>query len=66
MNSPQVNEHINQGIVVGDSLAVAQLGLLKAQGDGLAVDALGGAALVVELFESVTLAVELVADTSTG
>jgi hypothetical protein len=55
MQGTQVNQHIDERILVGDSLPIAQLGPLDAQGHGLGVDPLGSGALLVGL----ALAIEL-------
>ncbi len=60
MQRPEIDYHINQRILVGDSLSVAKFGALNTQFFGLSVDALGGGAVFVEFFEVLALAVELV------
>ena len=62
MQGPQVDQDVDQGVLVGDGLAVAQPGALDAEFLGLGVDALGGGALLVDFFEDGVVAVELVAD----
>ena len=46
---PEVDEHVDEGVHVGDGLGVAQLGPLDAQCQRLRVDALGGGALAVSI-----------------
>ena len=57
----QVDDNIDQGVDVGDGRTVAQMGTLDAQRKRLAVDALGGSALVVDLSELLAGAVKLIA-----
>lgn len=56
----QVYQHIDQGIVIGDGSAIAQLGAFNTQGYGLAVDALGSGALFVDPLVDLAVAVELI------
>lgn len=64
MQGAQVDDHIDKRVLVGDGVGVAQVRRLDAEGKGLAVDAFGCAALVVELLVGDTLPVHLVADAS--
>lgn len=64
MQGAQVEQDVDQSVEVSDGLLVAQLGPLNAQVDGLTVDALGGGALVVDVLVQLTVAVDLVAQTS--
>lgn len=64
MQGAQVEEDVDQRVLVGNGLPVAQFGALDAQFDGLAVDAFVRRALLVDLLVSFSLAVELVADAS--
>ncbi len=57
----QVDQDIDEGILVGNGLAVAQPGALDAKLLGLGVDALGGGTLVVDFLVDVAIAVDLVA-----
>ncbi len=58
----QINQHIHQRIEVGNARPIPNLGSLDAQFDGLAVDTLGGRALLEDGLVVVTVAVELVAN----
>ena len=58
----QVDEHVGQGVVIGDGSAIAQFGALDAEVDSLAINALGGGALFVDLLVFRAMAVELIAD----
>ena len=62
MQGAQVDQHVDEGILVGDGLAVAQPGPLDTEFLGLGVDALGGRTLVVDGLVDVAIAVDLVAD----
>ena len=62
LQGTQVDQDVDEGVLVGDGLTVAQLGAFDVQFEGLAVDALCGGALFVDGFEQVTFAVELVTD----
>jgi hypothetical protein len=64
MQGAQVDNHVDQGVLVGDGVGVAQVRRLDAEGKGLAVDSFSCAALVVELLVGDTLSVQLVADAS--
>lgn len=59
---PQVDQDVDEGVLVGDGLAVAQPGTLDAQFLGLAVDALGGGPLLVDCLVYGAVAVELIAN----
>ena len=61
----QINQDVGQGVLVGNGIAVAQLGVLDPEFHRLAVDAFGCSALLVDLFVSFAFAVELVAQPST-
>lgn len=57
----QVDQDIDECILIGDSLAVAEMWSFDAEGHGLAIDALDGAALAIQAFEVFTVAVKGVA-----
>ena len=65
MQEAEIDEQINQGVLVGDGLAVAKNGTLDAESFGLRVDALDGGALVVDEFVEIGVAVEGVAEAGT-
>jgi hypothetical protein len=46
LEAAQVDQEVDQGVQVGDGLAIAQPGSLDAEGDGLGVDTFGCRALV--------------------
>jgi hypothetical protein len=56
----QVYQHVDQGIVVGDGWATAQLGPLDAEFLGPGVDAFGGHTLLVDVLVEVIVAVDRV------
>ena len=58
----QGEQDVDEGVLVGDGLAVAQPGALDAEFLGLGVDALGGGALLVDVLVDVAVAVDQVAD----
>ena len=58
----KVDQGVDQCVEVGDGRAIAQLGALDAEVDGLSIDALGGGALFVDLLVGLTVAVKLVTD----
>jgi len=60
----EVDQHIDKGVLVGDCLAVAQLGMLDAKLDSLGVDPFGNGTLLVDELDLRVVAVELVADAS--
>ena len=62
MQGAQVDQDVYEGVLIGDRLSVAQLGVLDTQRDGLTVDALGSSALFVNLFVSLAVSVKLVPD----
>jgi len=62
LQGAQVDQHVDERVLVGDGLAVAQLGARDTQRDGLGVDALGGGALLVDVLIDVTVTVEIVAN----
>ena len=64
MQSPEIDEDIDEGVLVGNGLFVAQFGAFDAQSQGLGVNPLVGRALVVEQFIGLRVTVELVTDTS--
>jgi len=66
LQGAEVDQHVDEGVAVGDSRAVTQFGAFDAQFHRLAVDALGGGALLVDLFVGRVLAVELVAQACSG
>ena len=61
LEGAEIDEDVNEGVEVGDGLAITQPGALNAQFDGLTVDPLGGGALFVELLVGRAGAVEFVA-----
>ena len=64
LDEAQVDEEVNQRIAVGDGALVAQLGSLNTQSSGLSIEAFGGGALAVDVFEGFRVSVELVTDAS--
>jgi hypothetical protein len=44
----QVDQDVDEGVLIGDSVTIAQPGTLNAEFFGLGVDALGGGALFVD------------------
>jgi hypothetical protein len=62
VQGPQVDQDVDEGVEVGDSLAVAQPGPLDAEFLGLRVDTLGGSALPLDGPVDVAIAVDLIAD----
>ena len=56
LQGTQVDQDVDEGVLVGDGLTVAQLGTFDVQFEGLAVDALCGGALLVDGFEQVAFA----------
>jgi len=61
MERLQVDQHIDQGILIGNGPLVAQAGPLDAQRHRLAVDPFAGGALLVQLFVSGAFSIQLVA-----
>lgn len=61
LEGTQVNQDVSEGVLVGHSAAIAQLGPFDAQFGGLAIDPFGGGALPVDLLEGIALPVKLVA-----
>src|SRR3990172_5061811 len=61
LQEAQVDQHVDQRIVVGDGLTVAEMGSLDAQRHRLRVDALDSAALTVEALVEFAVAVERIA-----
>jgi hypothetical protein len=59
----QVDQDVDEGVEVGDGLAIAQPGALDAEFLGLGIDALGSRALVVDFLVDVAVTIDLVADT---
>jgi hypothetical protein len=57
----QINQDVGQGVLVGDGIAIAQLGALDPEFHRLAVDAFGGSALLINFLVGFAFAVELVA-----
>ena len=66
MQGLKIEQNIDQRVEVSDGSLVAQFGPLNAQFDGAGVDPFGGGALVVDLFEGLTVPVELMAEPSAG
>lgn len=64
LQGTQVDEHVNQGIAIGDSRLIADFGSFDAQGFGLTVDPFADGALAVNLFVSSAVAVEKIAKAS--
>jgi hypothetical protein len=64
VQSTEGDQHVDARVLIGDGVAVAQLGPLDTQLDSLGVDALGGGALLVDLLLDRTFAVELMAGAS--
>ena len=64
LQEAQIDEEVGQGVEIGNGVAVAEVGAFDAEGDGLAVDALDGGALLVDILVSLALAVEGVAQAS--
>ncbi len=60
----QVYQHVDQGIVIGDGCAVAQLGTLDTQNHGLTIESLTGGALLVDVLVDGAVTVELIPDAS--
>jgi hypothetical protein len=52
LQEAEVDENVDQRVAVGDGLLVAEVGAFDAQRDGLAVNALGGGALLVDVLVS--------------
>jgi hypothetical protein len=65
MQSAQVDQDVDKGVLIGDGLAVAKSGTFDAEFLGLTVDALGGSTLIVDAFVDVGVAIDLIADAST-
>ena len=61
LQEAQIDQEINEGVLVSNGWAVAQMRPLNAQGDGLRVDAFDGGALAIDLFVQVAVAVEGIA-----
>jgi len=63
MQEAEVDQEIDEGVVVGDGGAVAQMGSFDPQGNGLRINALDGSALVVDEFVGNGVTVEGVTQT---
>jgi len=64
LQGTKVDQDVNEGVEVSDSLTVAEFGSLDAQSNGLRIDAFGGSTLIVDLFVDVTVPVELITKAS--
>jgi hypothetical protein len=64
VQSPQINQNLDQGILINDVPTIPDFGSLDTECDGLGVDPLGGGALFVDLFVGLTIPIKLRAQTS--
>ena len=62
----EVEQDVNQGVLIGDCLLVAESGALNPQSFGQGIDALGSSPLLIDLLVEVAVPIELIADTSAG
>ena len=61
LEKTQIDQQIDQRVAIGDRRAIAQMGALDTQREGLRVDAFDGGALAVDLFVQFTVAIKRVA-----
>ena len=61
LQEAQVDQQINQGVLVGNGAAIAQVRALDAEGDGLGVDAFHRRALAIEILVEGALAIQRIA-----
>ena len=59
----QIDQNINEGVDVGDGLAIAEFRAFDAERNGLAVDALRCRALAVDFLIRIALSIQLMTDT---
>ena len=64
LEKAQVDQHVDQGIEIGNRRTVADMGTLNAKRFGLAVDALNGGALLVDILVGLAVAIQGVAKSS--
>ena len=58
LQRPQIDQHIDERVLVGDRALITQVRTFNAEGDSLAVDAFYGGALVIETLELGAFTVE--------
>jgi len=63
LKETQVDQDVDQRVLIGDGLTVAQMRALNAERDGLRVDPLDRGALAIDLLVEFTVAVKRVAQT---
>jgi hypothetical protein len=64
LEGAQVDQDVNEGVAIGNRVAIAQLGAFDTEFDGLGIDPFGSSPLLVGLFVELAITVKLVADTS--
>lgn len=64
MESAEVDEDINEGVEIGNRLVIAEFGTFDTQSFGLRIDTLSDRAIIVNRFEGIGVAVELVTEAS--
>ena len=64
LKCPEIDDDIDERILIGNGLAVAEVRTLNAQIDGLRVDAFGGGSLLVDLLILRALTIQLIAQAS--
>lgn len=61
LQRPEIDDNINERILIGNGLSVAQIRAFNAQIDSLRIDALGGGPLFIEVFVRLAIAIQLIA-----
>jgi len=61
----EIDEDVDQGVVVGNGLAVAEFGTFDSEGFGLGIDRFAGGTLDIELLAGIRVAIKLVAKATT-
>ena len=65
LQETQVDQKVDERVLIGNGAAIPEMGPLNAEGHGLAVDALDGRALPIELLVVVALAIQRIAQART-
>ena len=66
LQKTEIDQRIDQGVDVGDGVAIAEHRAFNAKGNCLTIDSFGGGALVVNFFVDLALPVERIAEAGTN